>query len=137
MHENVLASHPSAHLKVLAVWFNMLVGDSRQFLDTRALGDPRVTYFWDQDRLVGRWFSDHVTGGDGITWDGSLVPASRNTEPHKLYLYPTGGGEQRAIDLGDLRAGFGGKIERDGQTVEIAFREALMHLKRYAVTPKS
>jgi hypothetical protein len=30
-----------------------------------------------------------------------------------------------------------GKIERDGQTVEIAFREALMHLKRYAVTPKS
>ena len=45
--------------------------------------------------------------GDGITWDGSLVPASRNTEPHKLYLYPTGVGEQRVIDLGDLRAGFG------------------------------
>jgi hypothetical protein len=30
-----------------------------------------------------------------------------------------------------------GKIERDGQTVEITFREALMHLKRYAVIPKS
>ena len=45
--------------------------------------------------------------GDGITWDGSLVPAPRNSEPHKLYLYPTGVGEQRAIDLGDLRAGFG------------------------------
>ena len=43
--------------------------------------------------------------GDGITWDGSLVPAFRNTEPHKLYLYPTGVGEQRVIDLGDLRAG--------------------------------
>src|SRR5215469_5705682 len=37
----------------------------------------------------------------------SLVPAPRNSEPHKLYLYPTGVGEQRAIDLGDLRAGFG------------------------------
>jgi serine/threonine protein kinase/Tol biopolymer transport system component len=45
--------------------------------------------------------------GDGITWDGTLVPASRNTEPNKLYLYPTGVGEQRMIDLGDLRAGFG------------------------------
>ncbi|HKD84207.1 MAG TPA: protein kinase [Terriglobales bacterium] len=45
--------------------------------------------------------------GDGITWDGSLVPASRNNEPHKLYLYPTGVGEQRVIDLGELRAGFG------------------------------
>ena len=44
--------------------------------------------------------------GDGITWDGSLVPAFRNTEPHKLYLYPTGVGEQRVIDLGDLTAGF-------------------------------
>ena len=45
--------------------------------------------------------------GDGITWDGSLVAASRNNDPHKLYLYPTGAGEQRVIDLGDLRAGFG------------------------------
>jgi serine/threonine protein kinase/Tol biopolymer transport system component len=44
--------------------------------------------------------------GDGITWDGSLVAASRDTEPHKVYLYPTGVGEQRVIDLGDLTAGF-------------------------------
>jgi Tol biopolymer transport system component len=45
--------------------------------------------------------------GDGITWDGSLVAASRNNDEHKLYLYPTGVGEQRVIDLGDLRPGFG------------------------------
>ena len=30
-----------------------------------------------------------------------------------------------------------GKIERDSRTVEVAFREALMHLKRYAVSPES
>ena len=30
-----------------------------------------------------------------------------------------------------------GKIERDSRTVEIAFREALLHLKRYAISPKS
>jgi len=29
------------------------------------------------------------------------------------------------------------KIERDSRTVEIAFREALLHLKRYAISPKS
>lgn len=30
-----------------------------------------------------------------------------------------------------------GKIERDGQPAQIAVREALRHLKRYAVTPKN
>jgi TetR/AcrR family transcriptional regulator, transcriptional repressor for nem operon len=30
-----------------------------------------------------------------------------------------------------------GKIERNSQPVEVAVREALMHLKRYAVTPKA
>ena len=45
--------------------------------------------------------------GDGITWDGTIVAAAQNSEPHKLYLYPTGAGEQRIIDLGELSAGFG------------------------------
>ena len=30
-----------------------------------------------------------------------------------------------------------GKIERDSQTVEIAFREALKHLRRYAIDSKT
>ena len=30
-----------------------------------------------------------------------------------------------------------GKIERDSRTVEIAFREALIHLKRYAVSSRA
>lgn len=45
--------------------------------------------------------------GAGITWDGSTVAAAQNSQPHKLYLYPTGVGEQRVIDLGDLSAAFG------------------------------
>ena len=73
MHDEILAKHPSARLKVLAVWFNMLPGDSRTFLDTRVLGDPRVTYFWDQDHVVGRWVSEHVTDHPGITWDFYLL----------------------------------------------------------------
>ena len=45
--------------------------------------------------------------GAGINWDASLVAAAQNTQPHKLYLYPTGAGEQRAIDIGELSAAFG------------------------------
>lgn len=45
--------------------------------------------------------------GAGITWDGSTVAAAQNSQLHKLYLYPTGAGEQRVIDLGDLSAAFG------------------------------
>jgi dipeptidyl aminopeptidase/acylaminoacyl peptidase len=45
--------------------------------------------------------------GHGITADGSLIGAGRLSDPHKLYLYPTGAAEQRVIDLGDLSAGFG------------------------------
>jgi hypothetical protein len=30
-----------------------------------------------------------------------------------------------------------GKIERNSQPVEVAVREALMHLRRYVATPKS
>jgi hypothetical protein len=33
--------------------------------------------------------------GAGINWDASLVAAAQNSQPHKVYLYPTGAGEQR------------------------------------------
>ena len=45
--------------------------------------------------------------GAGITWDGSLVAAAQIAQPNKIYLYPTGAGEQRVIDLGELSAAFG------------------------------
>ena len=45
--------------------------------------------------------------GAGITADASMVAASQVAQPHKLYLYPTGVGEQRVIDIGELTAAFG------------------------------
>jgi hypothetical protein len=51
----------------------MVPGDSRRLLDTRVLSDPRVTYFWDQEKLVGRWFSQHVTSRKGMTWDAYFL----------------------------------------------------------------
>jgi hypothetical protein len=73
VHDDILAKYPAARLKVLAVWFDMLPGDSRQLLDTRVLADPRVTYYWDSGKLTGQWFTDHVTHRKGITWDAYFL----------------------------------------------------------------
>jgi hypothetical protein len=73
VHDEILAKYPKARLKVFAVWFDMLAGDSRQLLDTKVLGDPRVTYYWDEGKVVGRWFSDQTLPGSGITWDAYFL----------------------------------------------------------------
>ena len=51
----------------------MLPGDSRRLLDTRVLNDPRVSYFWDQEKVIGCWFSEHVTNWRGLTWDAYFL----------------------------------------------------------------
>ncbi len=87
MRREVLDRHPAARLKVLAVWFNMVPGDSRRLLDTSVLSDPRVTYFWDHGKVVGRWFARHVTKRPDITWDVYFLygPESRwDLEPRPL-----------------------------------------------------
>jgi hypothetical protein len=51
----------------------MLAGDSRSAWDSHVLDDPRVTEFWDGDRIAGTWFADRQLGGlggpGGIVWD--------------------------------------------------------------------
>jgi hypothetical protein len=39
--------------------------------------DSRVTSLWDQDAVSGQWFSRHVTGEPGPTWDYYLLFAPR------------------------------------------------------------
>ena len=75
VHSDVLAAYPSASLKVYVVWFNMLPGDSRQFLDTKVLSDSRVSYYWDQQKVVGNWYSRNVTHERGTTWDAFFLYA--------------------------------------------------------------
>jgi hypothetical protein len=33
------------------------------------LTDPRVRHFWDEQKLVGDWYSANVTHQNGTTWD--------------------------------------------------------------------
>ncbi len=69
MRSEILEKHPAAQLQVYVVWFDMLAGDSREMVDLRVLGDPRVTNYWDEKKAVGRRFSDNVVRRPGITWD--------------------------------------------------------------------
>jgi hypothetical protein len=77
VQQQLLAKHPRAPLKVDVVWLPMLPGDSRQLIDQRVLSDPRVTYFWDPNRIVGNWYSRAVTQQPGTTWDAFFLYDAR------------------------------------------------------------
>ena len=47
----------------------MLGPDSRSAWDGSVLSDSRVKQFWDEQRVVGQWFAEHVNGYRGTAWD--------------------------------------------------------------------
>ena len=51
------------------VWFNMLFGDSRDRWDGDGVTDPRVRHFWDEQKVIGNWYSANVLHREGTTWD--------------------------------------------------------------------
>jgi len=76
---------------VLAIWIPMLAGDSRSAWDSNVLNDPRVSEYWDGDRVAGKWFADHQLGGLGgpgsIVWDafyGFRASSAWKTQPTSL-----------------------------------------------------
>lgn len=69
MHQEILAKSPAPELRVYAVWFNMLFGDSRGAWDGDGMNDPRVVHLWDEQKAVGDWYSANVTRNPGTTWD--------------------------------------------------------------------
>lgn len=68
----------------------MLGPDSRASIETGLLDDPRVTHFWDGERVVGRWFAETDVGGaarSSIVWDAYFLfgpNASWNQRPAPL-----------------------------------------------------
>ncbi len=47
----------------------MLFGDGRDRWDGGGVTDYRVTHFWDEQKVVGNWFSGEVLHREGTTWD--------------------------------------------------------------------
>lgn len=100
-----MKKHPSVPLRVEVVWLPMLTGDSEQLIDRRVLSDPRVSYYWDPHRIVGQWFSSHVTQQPGITWDAFFLygaQAGWDSTPGPLVA----SGSSIIGNTGQLRAGF-------------------------------
>jgi len=109
VRSNILDTYRSSPVRVYVVWFDMLVGDSRDLVDRRVLNDPRVTNYYDPKRMVGSWFSDHGGGGGGkggIVWDA-------------YFLY--GPAAQWASELGPLLSS-GGTVIGSSADLAAAFR---------------
>lgn len=45
----------------------MLYGDSRDSWDGDGMTDPRVAHFWNQQKIIGNWFSQNVTHARGTS----------------------------------------------------------------------
>ena len=72
MQSNILSQAADPALRVLVVWVPFL-GGSRGAINSSILPDGRVTSLWDQKAISSQWFSQHVTGQPGPTWDYYLL----------------------------------------------------------------
>lgn len=80
--------------------------DGRQIVTSRFFGSDYQVFVRDTKGFAPVMLGEGF--GSGITPDGKMVAATRSADPHKLVLYPTGAGDQRTIDLGNLNAGVSG-----------------------------
>jgi hypothetical protein len=73
VQSEILKPHPTARLRVYAIWTNKLFGDARRRWDAAGLTDPRVVHLWDAADASGDWLVDHVRGYQGGDWDTYLL----------------------------------------------------------------
>ena len=83
MQANILDAKPDARIRVYAIFFEIVAGDKGAKYEVdphELLDDPRVTLFWDERRVTGRWFDENVTrigkrtGEEGrIEWDSFIL----------------------------------------------------------------
>jgi hypothetical protein len=79
VQKEILEARPEADLRVYAIYFEMVADDrgaKSRVKPTDLLDDPRVTSFWDDRKVAGRWFDENVTklgeregNPDRIEWD--------------------------------------------------------------------
>jgi hypothetical protein len=69
VQDEILAQNRTANFRDHEVWFDMLFGDSRSKWDGVGMADPRVVHRWDEQKMVGNWYSTTVTHREKSTWD--------------------------------------------------------------------
>lgn len=80
MQKEILEQNPQAKVQVYAIWFSMIRTDARAMwrMGGGALSDSRVAHFWDDEKLLGRWFAENVSPDEadgGIVWDAYYLYA--------------------------------------------------------------
>jgi hypothetical protein len=109
----LLEKNREVQLKVYAVWFNMMWSDSRDRWPRDVLTDPRVAHFWDEAKVVGRWYEENVThqgtpGGGRVEWDayflyGHDASWGEKAAPVSSWGHPiVGNGDRLRRELRDL-----------------------------------
>ncbi len=83
VQKEILDARPEADLRVYAIYFEMVEDDrgaKSRVKPSDLLDDPRVTSFWDDGRIAGRWFDENVTklgerqgDPDRIEWDSFIL----------------------------------------------------------------
>ena len=109
----MLKANPDQDLRVYAIWFAMYPNDARDQWPAEAMPDPRVKHYWDDGKLVGRWYADRLSD-----IQGQMAPGSKGFEAPVLWdAYLVYGPESRwdAAPTG---------LRRWGRTV-LATRDAL------------
>jgi hypothetical protein len=72
VQSNILSKNPDPGLRLFVIWVPFL-GGTRGAIRPSVLADRRVTDLWDQDAMSSQWFSAHLTGQPGPTWDYYLL----------------------------------------------------------------
>jgi len=70
----ILEKHQKEKIEVYAIWFHTLPSDFRFTWPSSALDDPRVTNFWDAQKVAGNWYASNLTQRrNGAEWDTWIV----------------------------------------------------------------
>jgi hypothetical protein len=98
VRSEILEKHPDAKIQVEAVWFRNLWTDARFLWPSSALDDPRVTNFWDADKVAGKWYAANLTQRrKGVEWDTWILYAPDKTfsDPPLAWGRPIVGSRER------------------------------------------
>lgn len=73
-------------MAVYAVWFDMWPGDNRSKWKDK-LADPRAVNFWDEGKIVGKWYAKHIQELEGyhgkVIWDAYFLYGPQAKWDHK------------------------------------------------------
>jgi hypothetical protein len=83
VQKEILDARPDADLRVYAIYFEMVEDDrgaKGRVNPKDLLDDPRVTSFWDDRKIAGRWFDENITKqgerqgeANRIEWDSYIL----------------------------------------------------------------